>query len=46
MEHAWGRLQMYTIRWLENLNPRDYSEELGIGSKIIIEWILEWEGVE
>jgi hypothetical protein len=33
---------------LEKLKERDYSEELGIDGKIILEWTLEkwWEGVD
>jgi hypothetical protein len=31
---------MHTKFWLENLEVRDHSEDLGIGEKIILEWIL------
>jgi hypothetical protein len=27
--------------WLENLEGRDNSENLGVNGKIILEWILE-----
>jgi hypothetical protein len=29
-----------TTFWLENVKERDYSEDLGIDGKIILEWIL------
>jgi hypothetical protein len=29
-----------SLFWLENLNGRDHSEDLGIDGKIILEWIL------
>jgi hypothetical protein len=31
---------MGTKFWLENLEGRDHSEDLGVGGKIILEWIL------
>jgi hypothetical protein len=30
--------------WLENLKGRDHLEDLGIGGKIILEWISEKYG--
>jgi hypothetical protein len=32
---------MHTIFWLENLKERDYSEDLGVDERIILEWILK-----
>jgi hypothetical protein len=31
---------MYAIFWVENLKGRDYSEDLGIDRRIILELIL------
>jgi hypothetical protein len=31
---------MHTILWLENLKGRDHLEDLDVGGKIILEWIL------
>jgi len=31
---------VHIIFWLENLKGRDQSENLGVGEKIILEWIL------
>jgi hypothetical protein len=27
--------------WLENLKGRDYSKDIGIDGKVILEWMLE-----
>jgi hypothetical protein len=32
---------MYTKFWPGNLNGKYHSEKLGVGGKIILEWILE-----
>jgi hypothetical protein len=32
---------MHTVFWLGNLKGRDYSEDLGVDGKIILEWIWE-----
>jgi hypothetical protein len=40
---------MHTIFWFENLKGRDHSEDLGVGEKILLQWILraiEWEVVD
>jgi hypothetical protein len=31
---------MHTVFWLENLKGRDHLEYLGVGGRIILEWIL------
>jgi hypothetical protein len=31
---------VYRKFWLENLKGRDYFEDLGVGGRIILEWIL------
>jgi hypothetical protein len=34
-----------SVFWLENLKGRDYSEDLGLGRKILLEWIVgKWFG--
>jgi hypothetical protein len=35
---------MYAIFWLENPTGRDHFEDLGIGGKIMLEWILRKQG--
>jgi len=36
---------MSTKFWSENLKRRDHSEDVGADGRIILEWILGWEGV-
>jgi hypothetical protein len=31
---------MHATFWLENMKGRDYSEDLGIDGRIILNWIL------
>jgi hypothetical protein len=31
---------MFTIFWSEIVNGRDYLEDLGVGGRLILEWIL------
>jgi hypothetical protein len=31
---------MPTTFWFENLNEKDYSENLSVDGKIILEWLL------
>jgi hypothetical protein len=33
-------MKMYAKVWMENLKGGDYSEDLGIDRRIILEWIL------
>jgi hypothetical protein len=40
------RLNIVTVSWLESLNGRDHSEDLGVDARIILEWILEKQGVK
>jgi hypothetical protein len=40
MSVAWERCEMYTIFLLENLQGGDHLEDIGVGGKIILEWIL------
>jgi len=43
------RWKMHMKFWSENLKGRDHLEDLGIGERIILEWILkhmEWKGVD
>jgi hypothetical protein len=40
MWHAWGR-RMHIGFWLESQKERDHYEELDIGGRIILRWILE-----
>jgi hypothetical protein len=41
MEHPWETREMHTKFWSENLKERDHEEDLGVGRKIILEYILE-----
>jgi hypothetical protein len=40
MMHRLERWEIHTIFWLGNLKRRDHFEDLGIGGKIILEFIL------
>jgi hypothetical protein len=35
---------MHTKFWLENLKGGDYSEDLGVTGRIVLEWILKKQG--
>jgi len=35
---------MHKIFWLENLEERDHSDDLGVNGRTILEWILRKEG--
>jgi hypothetical protein len=40
---------MHRIFWLKNPKGRDYSEDLGVDGKIILDWVLGkigWDGVD
>jgi hypothetical protein len=32
---------MHTKFWSGNLKGKDHSEDLGVGGKVILDWILE-----
>jgi hypothetical protein len=34
-----GVMRMHTEFWLENMNGKDQSEDIGIDGKIILEWM-------
>jgi len=36
-----GRQEMCTKSWLESLKGKDYSEDMGVGGRIILEWVLQ-----
>jgi len=38
--HAWETREMHTEFWSENLKVRDYSEDLGVEGRKILELIL------
>jgi hypothetical protein len=40
MWRVWGRRELHTGFWWENLVERDNFEELGIDGRIILKWIL------
>jgi hypothetical protein len=44
MYYTWERCKIHTTIWLENLKGTDHLEDLGIGGKIILEWITGKQG--
>jgi len=40
MQHTWGMGEVFKGFWLESTKGRDHWEDLGIGRKIILRWIL------
>jgi len=38
--------RIYTMFWSENQKERDHSEDLSVDGRIILEWILEKQGVK
>jgi hypothetical protein len=40
MWHAWGRGEVFTEFWLGSLKVRDHWEDLGVGGRITLRWIL------
>jgi len=36
----WGRRGLHTRVWWRNLKKRDHLEDLGIGGRILLKWIL------
>jgi hypothetical protein len=43
MQHAWGRLRRRKHRefWWESWKERDQYEDLDIGGRIILKWMLD-----
>jgi hypothetical protein len=41
MQHEWERIGIYIGFWWESQKERDHYEDLDIGGRIILEWILE-----
>jgi hypothetical protein len=39
--HVWGKVEVRTEFWWRNLTTRDYLEDLGIDSRIILNWIFK-----
>jgi hypothetical protein len=37
---------MHIVFWFENMEGRDYPEDLGMGGKITLEWIVGKQGVK
>jgi hypothetical protein len=40
MWHAWGRGEVFTGSWLGGPKAKDHGEDLGVGVRITIRWIL------
>jgi hypothetical protein len=40
MWHAWGRGEVFTGIWLGGPKARDHWEDLGVGERITLRWIL------
>jgi hypothetical protein len=44
LKHVWGKGEMYTPCWWENLKERDHFEDPGVDGKTILRWIFrKWE---
>jgi hypothetical protein len=41
MWHIWGRQEVHTGFWWDNLKETDHSEGLGINGRIILKWIFK-----
>jgi hypothetical protein len=37
---------MHAIFWFEDLKGEDHSKDVGVDGRIILEWILETQGVK
>ena len=49
MWHVWGRKEVHTEFWLENLGEGDHLEDPGVNGRIVLKWIfkkLEVEGID
>jgi hypothetical protein len=40
MWHTWQRREMHTMLLYGNVKERDHLENVGIGGRIILKWIL------
>jgi len=51
MQHAWGKGEVRTGIWWEELRERDHLEDLGVDVRLILKWIsknfdgLPWTGL-
>jgi len=44
MKHVWGRGEMYTGFWWEELKERAQLEDPGVDGRIILRWIFrKWD---
>jgi hypothetical protein len=41
MWHAWRREEMFTEFWLGGPKVRDHWEDLGVGGRITLRWLLD-----
>jgi hypothetical protein len=41
MCHEWGRGEMHIGFWWDSRKERDHYEDLDVGGRLILEWILE-----
>jgi hypothetical protein len=41
MWHVWGRGEVHTGLWWENLREGDHLEDPGVDGRIILKWIFE-----
>jgi hypothetical protein len=41
MWQEWGRREMHIRYWWENQKERDHWEDVDVGGKMIVKWILE-----
>jgi hypothetical protein len=44
MWHAWGRGEVFTGFWLGGSKRRGHWEDLGVGERITLRWILGRQG--
>jgi hypothetical protein len=44
MRHAWGRGEVFTGFWLGVPKVRDHCEDLRVGGRITLRWILVRQG--
>jgi len=45
MWHEWGRADVSTRFWWEDMGERDHLEDTGVDGRITLKWIFkEWDG--